>query len=71
MRLKEDCFAYNNGKCRCLNVGHCQGFNACGFYKPQSQQDYELLKYNGTTNYIDIAKAYADRKLGKADVSGS
>ena len=58
-----DCFAYDTC-CRALKVGHCQGEH-CGFYKTKEQNDAELMKYNGTTNLVEIAEMYAGKKCSK------
>lgn len=62
--VMEDCFAYNRGKCKCLNVRKCMGFNCCGFYKGKSVNDAELIKYNGTTNVVEIMARYTEGHQG-------
>lgn len=66
----EKCFAFSKcvdnpyGRCTALNVRYCEGFEDCPFYKPKSQNDAELIKYNGTTNLVEIFNYYADGHQG-------
>ncbi len=39
----EDCFAYQNGKCKVLKVKKCDWPN-CGFYKTEKQYELDQQK---------------------------
>lgn len=39
----EFCFAYQNGKCKCLQVEKCRQEN-CAFYKPKGRHERERKK---------------------------
>lgn len=56
---RTDCFAHKqSGTCNALKDMVCAKNATCPFYKSKEQQEKELLKYNGTTNMVSIAKEY-------------
>lgn len=44
IEIKEDCFAYRDGKCNALNKLYCKE-EKCKFYKTREQVKKEAKKY--------------------------
>lgn len=56
--MTDYCFALKNGFCEAMKEPRCPGYDVCPFYKKKSENDEELLRYNGTR---DMKKICLDR----------